>query len=184
MREAVARVRLDAIAFDAGTQIRESIDQSVVSDYAEAMTNGSQFPPVTLFHDGNRHYLADGFHRFMAAQRLEWRHIDAVVHPGTKEDALWFALGANRTNGKRLSEGDKRNAIDLALKTWPDKSANQIAEQIGVNQSSVQRVKVEVMRVHNLPERVTGKDGKSYPASRGPLPKTSARGQFHTSAAD
>jgi ParB-like chromosome segregation protein Spo0J len=141
MSETVARrVRLDAIAFDAGTQIRAALDQAVVADYAEAMTDGAQFPPVMLFHDGNTHYIGDGFHRFMAAQRLQWRHIDAIVQPGTKEDALWFALGANRTNGKRLTEADKTHAIALARAAWPEKMQREIAAQVGCHPSLVSRV--------------------------------------------
>lgn len=162
------RVRLEAIVFDAGTQIRASIDQQVVSDYAEAMTNGAVFPPIVLFHDGTRHYLADGFHRFLAAQRIQWRELEADVRPGTKEDALWFALGANRTNGKRLTDGDKKHAILLALAAWPGRSANQIAEQIGVNAGYFSRVKAQHVKDNpkqHVEDRVIGKDGKTYPAS-------------------
>ena len=39
-----------------------------------------------------------------------------------QSDALWFALGANKTQGQRLSPADKKHAILLALKAWPDKS--------------------------------------------------------------
>jgi hypothetical protein len=164
MSEAVARVRLDAIAFDAGTQIREAIDQAVVADYAEAMTDGARFPPVVLFHDGNQHYLADGFHRFMAAQRLQWRHIDALVNPGTKEDALWFALGANREHGMRMSGADKRHAIVLAYKAWSDKGTSEIAKQIGCSDRWVRMIRSEV--TSELPEKTPGKDGKNYPTSK------------------
>jgi hypothetical protein len=153
------RVRLDQIAFDAGTQIRAAIDQQVVSDYADAMTSGATFPPIVLFHDGNQHYLADGFHRFMAAQRNQFRDIDADVRPGTKEDALWFALGANRVHGVRMTYADKRHAVALAFVTWPGRSATQIAEQLGVSQSFVSRQKEQVMP--SLPDRVVGKDGKT-----------------------
>jgi ParB-like chromosome segregation protein Spo0J len=159
------RVRLDHIAFDAGTQIRAAIDQQVVTDYAESMTNGATFPPIVLFHDGNQHYLADGFHRFMAAQRNQFRDIDADVRPGTKEDALWFALGANKTNGKRLTMADKRNAALVAIKTWPHRSGAQIAEQIGCSAQYVTQIKSGVATTFDLPDRVTGKDGVSYPAS-------------------
>jgi hypothetical protein len=134
------RVRLDQIAFDAGTQIRAAIDQQVVSDYADAMTSGATFPPIVLFHDGNQHYLADGFHRFMAAQRNQFRDIDADVRPGTKEDALWFALGANKTNGKRLTEADKTHAVELALHMWPAKMQREIADQVGCSESLVSKV--------------------------------------------
>lgn len=46
------RIRLEHIAFDAGTQIREAISEQVVTDYAERMADGVEFPPVVLFADG------------------------------------------------------------------------------------------------------------------------------------
>jgi hypothetical protein len=65
-----------------------------------------------------------------------------------------------------LPSADKRHAILLALKTWPDKSQTQLAEQIGCTQG----LGSQVISANNLdscrPSRVTGKDGKSYPASR------------------
>lgn len=164
------RIRLEHIAFDAGTQIREAISEQVVADYAERMADGVEFPPVVLFADGCCrtdgsviYYLADGFHRACAAVRNQFVDIPAEVRAGTKDDALWFALGANKANGHRMTDGDKRHAINLALLAWPNRSANQLADQIGVSQSSVQRAKEQLMRTHKLPDRVTGKDGKSYP---------------------
>lgn len=165
-------VTLDDIVIDGGTQARAAIDEAVVNEYAERMHAGDCFPPVVLYHDGNRHYAADGFHRILAARQLGLDKILAVLHDGTRQAALWFALGANRLNGTRLNATDKRHAILLALKEWPQKSGNQIAEQIGCNQSTVQRVRDEVMQTHNLPDRVTGKDGKSYPATHHTTPRT------------
>lgn len=130
------------------------------------MTQGAKFPPVVVFHDGNHHYLADGFHRTMAAQRNGLTEIPADIRKGTQQDALWFALGANREHAHRMTPADKRHAILLALQTWPERSINQIAAQIGVNQRYASGIKSEVSATTNLPSRVTGKDGKSYPASR------------------
>jgi hypothetical protein len=56
-------------------------------------------------------------------------------------------------------------AILLALQGWPDRSARQIAEQIGVNPDYVNDVRKQVSDTRHLPDRVTGKDGKSYPAA-------------------
>lgn len=162
----MTRVPLTHITFDAGTQVRAALDTTLVAEYAQAMTDGDVFPPVVLFHDGNRYYLADGFHRVMAAQRNDLRDLPAEVRPGTQQDALWFALGANRKNGKRLNESDKRHAIVLALQAWPERSQRQIAEQIGCDQAWVSKVRGEVMTTHQLPSHVTGRDGKRYPATR------------------
>lgn len=160
------RVKLSVISFDAGTQVRAALNEQVVSQYADRMTEGDVFPPIVLFHDGTQHYLADGFHRALAATRINWREIEADVRPGTKTDALWFALGANKTHPWQMTQADKRHAILLAIQTWPEKSINQIAEQIGVNQRYASGIKTEVSATTNLPDRVTGKDGKSYPAER------------------
>lgn len=166
----MGRIRLDAIVFDAGTQVRASIAEAVVADYAEHMTAGDAFPPVILFHDGNQYYIGDGFHRCLAAQRNHFRDIDADVRPGTKQDALWFALGANKANGQRLTEADKKHAVMLAFKAWPDRSQREIAIQIGCAQQYVQKLRAnyQVTTGSHLPDRVTGRDGKSYPAHRGP----------------
>ena len=164
----VTTLALDTIAVDAGTQVRSAINDDVVADYAERLAEGVTFPPVVVFHDGAQSYLADGFHRVLAAQRAGRDVIEAEVHSGTKADAVWYALGANRANGLRLTPADKQHAIRLALASWPDKSQTQIAEQIGCSIGYVNKFKRQVFTSENLPERVTGKDGKSYPARRRP----------------
>lgn len=173
------RVRLDEIAFDAGTQIRAAIDERVVQHYADLMSEGVTFPAIVLFHDGNHYYLADGFHRGLAAKRIGFKDFNADVRFGTKTEALWFALGANKTNGHQMTPADKKHAILLALKTWPERSQREIAEQVGCSKTWVQNMKAEIVQVvttDHLPERVIGKDGKSYPASR---PTTPARHPKH-----
>jgi uncharacterized protein YerC len=161
-------VPLDAVITDGGTQVRESLDPAVVADYAERMADGATFPPVALFDPGSGSglFLADGFYRVAAARMAGVKHIDADVRRGGQSDALWFALGANRAHGVRLSEGDKARAVLLALRTWPDKSAHVISEQIGVNHVYVTRIRGQVMEELNLPATVEGQDGKLYPAKR------------------
>ncbi len=160
-------ITLDEIAADAGTQIRAAISEQVVADYAERMGEGVVFPPVMLFHDGTRYHLADGFHRVLAANRTGATAIDAELKPGTKTDALWYALGANKTNGHRLTPADKKHAILIAVTTWPERSARDVAVQIGCAHQYVSRLKsAQVSTSGHLPDRVTGADGKSYPARR------------------
>jgi hypothetical protein len=85
------------------------------------------------------------------------------------QDALWFALGANRENGQRMTRGDVRHAVTLALETWgTSKSDGVIAAQLGCSDSTVLRVR-QVLQEKNLSNSYTsamrtGKDGKSYPA--------------------
>jgi hypothetical protein len=51
----------------------------------------------------------------------------------------------------------------LALREWPERSANQIAEQVGCDRRYVDRLRHEQVGTSPiLPARVTGRDGKSY----------------------
>ena len=157
-------IPVDQINTTAGTQTRINIDELVVAEYAERMQEGDIFPPVVVFHDGNGYYLADGFHRVMAASRLGLEDIDADVQKGTRQDAVWYALGANKRNGKRMEPGDKRNAILIALREFPEKSQQEIAEQVGCSQQYVAKVKDNTTGC-NIPPTRTDSLGRTRPTS-------------------
>lgn len=170
-------LQLSQIVTDAGTQIRAAIDAETVANYAAAMIDGAKFPPVTVFHDGSRHLLADGFHRVMAAARNGFHDILADVRLGTKADALMFALGANARHGLRRTNADKRRCVELAIAEWPGLSDRKLAEICAVSDalvSDVREAQVQESRTCPPAKRV-GADGKSYPASR----KTPSAGTQH-----
>jgi len=160
------RMQLCKIDTTHNTQARAAIDADTVTDYAEAMQAGAEFPPVVLFNDGSAYFLADGFHRVLAATRAGLPDVLADVRKGTKQDALWFAVGANRTNGKRLTRADVRHAIQIVLADLPDRSNNAIAKQIGCSDHTVADVRAELestSQIARLTKR-TGADGKTRPA--------------------
>lgn len=150
-----------------GEQVRLSLNPSRVEQYAADMRRGDSFPAIVVFrdHDGAL-YVADGFHRRAAALACGHDTIPARVEYGTADDAIWYALKANRDHGLPLNEHDKKHAITLALQRFPTRSTTQIAEQVGCSQRYVVIVKGEVSSSSNLPARVIGKDGKSYPAKQ------------------
>src|SRR5690554_5053418 len=122
MRKQEVQVRL--IRTDGGTQTRAGISASTVNDYAFALSEGEEFPPVVVFKDENGDYwLADGFHRKYAAEKVGFGTIAAYVHEGTREDAVWYSCGANRKNGLRRTNKDKRKSVEEAIKSRPDLSS-------------------------------------------------------------
>ena len=96
-----------------------------------AGAEGVRFPAVVVFRDGSR-CLGDGCHRFEACRRVGRDRIEADIYVGARADALWFALGANRTHGQRLHRTHKRHAVQLALAIWPEPSQRRIAAPGGV----------------------------------------------------
>ena len=163
---------LDQLVTDAGTQVRSAIDDEVVDEYVQALADGAQFPPVVVFRADGAEMLADGYHRVFAYRKAGRSEIPADVYHGTREDALWFALGANRAHGQRLSGADKRRAIELAYRAWPDLSQVRIAAQVGCAQPYVGEVRAQLKATFKLPDRVVGVDGRLRAATR---PASSSR---------
>lgn len=171
----VGRPRLIAISeikADPELQARCNISQDAVADYAEAIERDERLPPVTVFWDGKTHWLADGFHRVAAHERVGRTHVSCQVQDGSRDDAAWYALGANKPNGMRLNNADKARAVSLALRLHPERSNRLIALHIGVSDHTVARRRAELEpgapNAHVV-KRV-GNDGKSYRYAAEPPP--------------
>jgi len=169
-------ISLEAINIYGGTQARVQTTDDAVESYADEMAQGAVFPPIVVYFDGATHWLADGFHRFLAAKRIERTSILAEVHEGGRTDALRHALGANATNGVYRNNADKRNAVEIALEEWPDRANPVLADICRVSADLVRRCRTEMAGSGRLERRetVTGRDGKEYPAQieRQPRGKT------------
>ncbi len=137
---------LSGITRDPRCQSRVDMNTEVIDDYAEAMQGGATSPPITVFTDGATHLLADGFHRFAAAERAGLDALDAVVRQGGIRDAEMYALGVNDTHGLRRTRADKRRSVERALQdaelaTWTD---NAIAKQCSVSHHFVASVRASL----------------------------------------
>lgn len=133
----IVRLPIASIKLDGNTQTRAQIDSNVITEYAEAIKAGTELPVIEVFYDGTHHYLADGFHRLKANETLGFVEIDANVYQGDRTAAVWYALGANQTHGLRRTNADKRRAVEIALREFPSRSDNGIAERCGVSPTTV-----------------------------------------------
>ncbi len=154
----VAKLRLDLIRLDAGTQTRAHIDEVTVAEYAEAMLRGDRFPPVVVFQSGSDFILADGFHRVKAGRRAKLKNILAEVRQGSPRDALRFALASNQKHGLRRTNGDKRRAVEMALNEFGNQSDRLLAEMCGVPVQTVGNIRHQLSIFDSSPRM--GKDGK------------------------
>ena len=107
------KIKLKSLVTE-GLQIRCAMDKDAIADYAEAMEDGAKLPPIIVFREKDKFYLADGFHRVEAARMNGADEIDAEVREGGFNDALRHALGANASHGLRRSNADKRRALGIA----------------------------------------------------------------------
>ncbi len=156
------KLGLSEIVVDAGTQVRSGLNESTVADYAEALAEGAEFPPVIVFHDGQRYVAADGFHRIQAVIRIGWAQIECDVRQGGRTEALKFALGCNAHHGLRRTNADKRHAVAIALREFPRLSDRALAEMCLVGNDlvgEIRRAQLSVSDSCSVQTRV-GLDGK------------------------
>ena len=150
MTVAVADIRLDP-----DLQPRVIMTAAAIDDYTEAMEAGAEFPACLVVDDGTAIWCVDGFHRIKAAMALNRPNIECDVIYGTREEAMWWAAGANQRHGVRRTNADKRRAVALALNAAPDASLREIAEHCGVSHQNVANFKASFGKAEELSEVVT-----------------------------
>ena len=158
-------IAINSIRLDGGTQPRATIDFEAVFDYMDAMADGANFPPVVVFYDGSDYWLADGFHRVKAAEKGGVDEIACELHQGTQEDAQWYSLAANKTNGLRRTNDDKHRAVKAALRhpKGAGLSDSQIARHVGVDHKTVAAWREKLEGTWDIPksDQRTGSDGRT-----------------------
>ena len=136
-------IEISSITIDPNLQTRFSLNASAVADYQAAIEAAQPMPGVTIFYDGKRSYLADGFHRLQAYKQAGRDHIPANIHQGSQRDAFIYAISANATHGLRRSPEDKRRAVQMALDDLElnELSDRELAKVCGVSHTYVANVR-------------------------------------------
>ena len=131
------------IKVDQACQARAKMDNDTIDEYVEIMKEDSDdpFPPVVVFYDGTEYWLADGFHRRAAAERIGLLSLKVEVRQGSQRDAILHAVGANTTHGLRRSSDDKRRAVEMLLADpeWVNWSDAEIAKYCNVSDRFVSK---------------------------------------------
>lgn len=169
------------IVTDAGTDVRSEINEDIVTEYAADIKKGDKFPPMVVFDTKDGLLLANGFHRLFGYERQGWKSSICDVRTGKRSDAIKFALGSNTDHGLRRTNADKRRAVEIALKEFPDSSDRVIADICAVSHPFVAEIakgsggnvttsngKKPNKSQESEPVKRKGKDGKKYKAPARP----------------
>jgi hypothetical protein len=121
------------------------LDIDVVNEYGADMERGDKFPPLVVFNDGKKYWLADGFHRFYAARAVQRTTIHCDVRQGGLREAILFSASVNATHGLRRTNLDKRRAVGRLVldKEWRKWSDAEIARRCLVSDRFVAKVRKE-----------------------------------------
>ena len=137
-------MRLDALTVDPELQSRvNGLTAAVVDEYAEALRDGAEFPPLVVYSDTDtgKHWLSEGFHRHAAYLKAGRAEVECEVREGDRGSALFNSCGSNRTHGLRRSSADKRFAIEKMLAEFPECSDRWIADGVGCDHKTVAAVR-------------------------------------------
>ena len=165
----IQSLRVDQINMNGGTQSRIDINEDNVTELCDLFSQmpsiqNDSVPPIDLFYDGTTYWLADGFHRLLAAVRAKRVRITANVHSGTRRDALMYSCGANATHGLKRTNADKRYAVRLMLDDdeWAQKSDRWIADKCRVHYTIVSELRVRAVENQDAcPDTPISDDGEA-----------------------
>ena len=135
------KIKPSLITIDAGTQARQKINQDVVNEYAQLLTEGAVFPPIVVF--GEKNILADGWHRFFAHRAAGIKEIEIDSREGDVRDAIFYGFGANKSRGLQMNQDDTRSIIGRLLmdNEWAKLGDRKIADHVGVSSTTVLRLR-------------------------------------------
>jgi uncharacterized small protein (DUF1192 family) len=157
----IQHIDVSLVRQDGGTQARAAMAQEAIDEYALAMSEGKEFPSITVFFDGKVYWLGDGFHRVAAhTKTFGIAPIRAEVQDGSQRDALLFAAGANSDHGLRRTNADKRRAVSVLLNDaeWSQWSDREIARRVGVSNDFVSRMRKDQVSLNDTPRDGMRKD--------------------------
>lgn len=178
------KLSLTLIVADDRYQPREKMQADVIAEYAEQMRSGDVFPPIKVvgFPDG-KYRIADGFHRYYAARKLNLKTITAEVikENGGHLDVLEACVRANHGHGLRRTNEDKRRAIEMIVNepAYAGKGKKQIAALALVSKTMVIDYLREVNGEMTAYER-RKTEAQSQPGKSPARPASQPSGVFNT----
>jgi hypothetical protein len=147
-------------------QSRKGLNMQALVEYEEVWKSGKKFPPVDLYFDGQSYWVGDGFHRIKSRLEANLRSnkIEAIVHQGSKRDAILHSVGANSNHGLRRTNEDKHHAVEILLKDeeWAQWSNREIARQCGVSHEFVANIRKQLSGNRSQIERKVKRGGTVY----------------------
>ena len=84
--EDIKLMPIEDISIYGGTQARASTNDDAIDSYVESIEGGQSFPPVEIYFDGTKYWLADGFHRLLAYKRAGRTDVRSKIFKGSRKD--------------------------------------------------------------------------------------------------
>ena len=117
-------------------------DDGLCPEHVERlMTQGGSWPPIVVNSDG---LVIDGAHRVVAARRLGWARLDAVLFEGGSDEAFIEFVRRNVAHGLLLTLRERKRAAVRVLGLHREWSDRRVAEVCGISSKTVGRLRFDV----------------------------------------
>lgn len=176
----IVTLNIDQIVCDAELKVRVEIDEATVDDYFNVMETEDdvkKFPKPTVYFDGWRYLLVDGYHRYLAVLRRQYKTMTVEVIDGTKDEAILAAVRLNMNHGLRFKDGDWEKIITMisTKEQWKNWTNRRLAEVLNCGETTIRRYRPEhSVAPGGATEKRQGKDGKMYKTKKDKKPETGA----------
>jgi ParB-like chromosome segregation protein Spo0J len=148
-------------------------DDGLCSEHVERlMTQGGSWPPIVVDSDG---LVIDGAHRVVAARRLGWARLDAVLFEGGSEEAFIEFVRRNVAHGLLLTLRERKRAAVRVLGSHREWSDRRVAEVCGISSKTVGRLRLDVGRPTEEDAQLDGDSRVGRDDRRRPVQRGSAR---------
>ena len=164
-------VSIDEITVDQELQVRQSLHEEKVEEYAQRMKDGAHFPPIYcgMLGDGDAVYVVDGFHRLAACKSCGISDVEVIIEAFATRDQMYeYAFRANNIHGINLTDEEIREGIIRIIKMHPEESLRALADRCGCSKSTISNYINQLSKVGQFerPEKTVGRGGREYPATR------------------
>jgi hypothetical protein len=140
-------VALDRIMLYPDLQMRVDLPYKTINQYAQAMRDGSIFPPIDVGEFEGEYICYDGFLRKMARAKNGETETKARVRKAeSRDDIVLWAVQANSHSHLKRSNADKAHSVQQLLDTELGKrmTAVDIAHAAGVTSKMVSEYRLRL----------------------------------------
>jgi hypothetical protein len=167
LRQGKQMIAIKNIVFDPALQPRENVDNAWSNDLSRFAKEGSAFPPIRVFqlNDGTL-LAAEGWHRRDATVSIGAVDMLCEVVNGTREDAIVWAAGSNKSNGVRpMGPKDITKAVEMLfeIEKYRSASALSISVIVGCTSAKVSGIRNRMISEGQLkaPDFYVDKSGRN-----------------------
>uniref|UniRef100_A0A6M3M6R8 Putative methyltransferase n=2 Tax=viral metagenome TaxID=1070528 RepID=A0A6M3M6R8_9ZZZZ len=132
-------MNVDEIVAKQDFMIRDSLNESLVQQYAENIEYILVCSPLEIWDTPDGNYLADGFHRLAAARFKGMKSVNVRVSKGSVQDAYAAACLANLFHGKPLTRSEREKARKEFIKIHPEWSNVKLATEVSCSDETIRR---------------------------------------------